>query len=72
MIFGPAAMPSDVVNSLNAEILKALKFPDVQEQLINAGIGEIVGSTPAEATKFVQAEYERWAQVIKAAHMTAE
>jgi tripartite-type tricarboxylate transporter receptor subunit TctC len=72
VIFGPAAMPPDVVHSLNAEILKALKFPDVQEQLINAGIGEIVGSSPAEATKFVQAEYERWAQVIKAAHMTAE
>jgi len=72
VIFGPAGMPADIVNSLNAEILKALKFRDVQEQLINSGIGEIVGSTPAEATAFVLAEYERWAKVIKAAHMTAE
>jgi tripartite-type tricarboxylate transporter receptor subunit TctC len=65
-------MPSDVVTGLNAEILKALKFRDVQEQLINSGIGEIVGSTPAEAATFVQAEYERWTRVIKAANMTAE
>jgi tripartite-type tricarboxylate transporter receptor subunit TctC len=72
VIFGPAGMPPEVVNSLNAEILKALKFADVQEGLINSGIGEIVGSTPAEASKFVQAEYVRWAKVIKAAHMTAE
>ncbi len=72
VIFGPAGMPSEVVNSLNAEILKALKFRDVQEGLINAGIGEIVGSTPAEATKFVRAEYERWAKVIKVAHITVE
>jgi tripartite-type tricarboxylate transporter receptor subunit TctC len=72
VIFGPAGMPSDVVTGLNAEILKALKFRDVQEQLINSGIGEIVGSTPAEAAMFVQAEYERWTRVIKAANMTAE
>jgi len=72
VIFGPAAMPPDIVNSLHAEILKALKFRDVQEGLINSGIGEIIGSTPAEATRFVQAEYERWAKVIKAAHITAE
>ena len=72
VIFGPAAMPSDVVSALNAEILKALKFRDVQDQLINSGIGEIVGSTPAEATQFVRIEYERWAKVIKAAHITAE
>ena len=72
VIFGPAGMPADVVSSLNAEIGKALKFRDVQEGLINSGIGEIVGSTPAEAAKFVQAEYERWAKVIKAARMTAE
>ena len=72
VIFGPAGMPGEVVTGLHAEILKALKLGDVQEQLVNAGIGEIVGSTPADAAKFVQAEYERWAKVIKAAHMTAE
>jgi tripartite-type tricarboxylate transporter receptor subunit TctC len=65
-------MPGEVVAGLNAELLKALKLGDVQEQLVNAGIGEIVGSTPADAAKFVQAEFERWAKVIKAAHMTAE
>ena len=72
VIFGPAGMPGEVVTALHAEIMKALKLGDVQEQLLNAGIGEIVGSTPVEAARFVQAEFDRWAKVIKAAHMTAE
>ncbi len=72
VIFGPAGMQADVVNILNAEIAKALKFPDVQEHLVGAGISDIIGSTPAEAAEFVHAESVRWEKVIKASGMTVD
>lgn len=72
VIFGPAGLPADVVNILHTEITKALKLPDVQESLAVAGISDIIGSTPAEAAKFVQGEAVRWEKVIKASGMTVD
>lgn len=72
VIFGPAGMPAEVINRLNAEVSKALKLPDVRKQLIMAGIGDIIGSSPTEAAKFVKDESARWTKIIKAAAITAE
>ena len=72
VIFGPAGLPADVVNILHAEITKALKLPDVQESLAGAGISDIIGSTPAEAAKFVKSEAVRWEKVIRASGMTVD
>ena len=65
VFFGPAGIPPAVVNKLNAEISKALKLADVQEQLRAAGVTEIIGSTPPDASRFVQTEYARWARILK-------
>lgn len=65
VFFGPAGIPAATVNKLNAEILKALKLADVQEQLRAAGVTEIIGSTAPDASRFVQTEYARWARILK-------
>ena len=60
----PAKVPRPIIEKLNAEMVRALKMPDVQERIKNIG-GEARWSTPAEFGKFVEGEIERWAPVAR-------
>lgn len=70
-MFLPAGTPREIVARLNAEILKALKAPDVQEFMAKEG-GEPVGSTPEELAAYFKREVEKYARVIKAGNIKAE
>jgi tripartite-type tricarboxylate transporter receptor subunit TctC len=63
--FVPAGTPPEVIAKLNAEVNRALRLQDVREKLANVG-AEVVGTSPQELQKFVQAESEKYARVIKA------
>jgi tripartite-type tricarboxylate transporter receptor subunit TctC len=45
-----------------------LHAPDTKAKLAQVGL-DVVTSTPAEFGKFVRAESEKWAKVIKAANI---
>lgn len=60
----PAKVPRAIIQKLNAEMVRALKMPDVQERIRKIG-GEPRWSTPAEFGKFVEEEIERWAPVAR-------
>jgi tripartite-type tricarboxylate transporter receptor subunit TctC len=62
---GPAGMPQDIVNRLNAEVRRALKEPDVRQRLRPEGI-EAPDLDPQQFTAFVASELKRWAPVVKA------
>lgn len=62
--FVPSGTPAPVVERLNAEINRGLKHPDVRERLSSVG-AEAVGSTPQDLAKFVRAESEKFARLIK-------
>lgn len=52
MLFGPPALPSNVLNVLNRELLKAQSSPDVQEGLRKIGlVSPTVGSPDEEARR---------------------
>ena len=61
-----SAVPRPIVEKVNGEIVRALKMPDVQEQIKNLG-GEPRWSTPAEFGRFLADEIERWAPVAREA-----
>ncbi len=63
-ILAPAKTPPEIVNRLNAEVMKALAAPDVREKLQAQG-AEILGSTPEQYAAYIKAEIERWGLVIK-------
>ena len=63
-ILAPAKTPPEIVNRLNAEVMKALAAPDVREKLQAQG-AEILGSTPEQYAIYIKAEIERWGLVIK-------
>jgi tripartite-type tricarboxylate transporter receptor subunit TctC len=62
---GPAGMPADIVEKLNAEVRKALDAPDARNRLRPEGI-EPGKLSPADFTKFVESEVRRWAPIVKA------
>ena len=61
----PAATPKEVVNTLQAEITKAAKHPDVAAKLAPLGV-EVVAGSPEELQKRAASEREHWAKQIKA------
>ncbi len=65
-LFAPAGTPRDIVSRLNAEIVRALNMPDVRER-ITANAETPHPTTPEELGRFVRAETEKWARVIKSA-----
>jgi tripartite-type tricarboxylate transporter receptor subunit TctC len=63
---GPAGMPANIVNRLNAEVRRDLQLPDVRERLRPEGI-EPADLDPQQFTAFVASELKRWAPVVRAA-----
>jgi tripartite-type tricarboxylate transporter receptor subunit TctC len=61
----------DIVAKVNAEILKALKAPDLNDFIRKEG-GEPVGSTPEELAAYFKRENAKYGKVIQAANVVAD
>ena len=70
-ILAPAGTPPEIVNKLNADIVKVLHEPEAMKPLEAATI-EIVANTPEEFARYIAAEHAKWAQVIKASGARAD
>ncbi|WP_137896101.1 tripartite tricarboxylate transporter substrate binding protein [Ramlibacter sp. 2FC] len=64
-VYAPKGTPKAIVQKLNAEIVKALKQPDVQAKLAGQLGMEIVGSSPEELAAHMAREIPRWAELVK-------
>ena len=71
-IYAPKGTPRPIIQRLNAEIVKALKQPDVKAKLTDQLAMEIVGSTPEELRDHMGKEIPRWAALVKKSGATAE
>ena len=65
-LMAPIKTPREIVARLNAEVDKILKSPELQTRFINDGL-EPIGGTQEEFDKFIRAEIEKYAKVIRAA-----
>jgi tripartite-type tricarboxylate transporter receptor subunit TctC len=65
-VWGPAGVPADIVNKINADVRKALVDPTVKERLINGG-NVTMDMSPQEFARFVRSEIDDYQRVIKAA-----
>ncbi|RYY83104.1 MAG: tripartite tricarboxylate transporter substrate binding protein [Comamonadaceae bacterium] len=63
-IVGPANMPKDIVNRLNAELRTALAAPAVRERFRALG-AEIAPSSPEEFLELSRRETMKWAKIVK-------
>ena len=63
-VFGPAALPKDIVAKLNADVAAILNAPDLKERL--AGLGAEPGAMSQDAfARYVRDEVTKWAKVVK-------
>jgi len=67
----PAGTPRDIIDTLNREIVRITKTPDVRKHLLE--LGDVpVGNSPEEARAFINAEIAKWAKVIRDANIKPE
>ncbi|NRF71869.1 tripartite tricarboxylate transporter substrate binding protein [Aquincola sp. S2] len=70
-IFAPAGTPKAVVTRLNAEIVKALRQPDVIEKVHGFG-GAVIAGTPEALAQRVARESDRLGKLVRAVGVKAE
>lgn len=67
----PAGTPKPIIDKLHAEMVKAMKAPDVRERFASVG-AETIASSPAEFAAFINAELKKWGNVIRTAGVRLE
>jgi tripartite-type tricarboxylate transporter receptor subunit TctC len=70
-LLAPAGTPPAVVSRLSAEAVGAMRHPQTREALGRLGF-DVVASSPEEFSRWIRAESEKWAQVIRASGATAD
>ena len=70
-VMAPAGTPKDIVARLNAEIVKALADPGVQQQLRDQGLTPR-GSSPEDLGRATRDQLARYARLFKEANIKAE
>ena len=67
-VFAPAKTPREVVQKLSVEIARALQAPEVRDRMLSWETPPL-GTTPDEFSKFVVDDMEKFAKIVKAAHV---
>jgi tripartite-type tricarboxylate transporter receptor subunit TctC len=65
-LMAPAKTPRDIIERLNAEVAKILRGAELRDRFLGDGL-EAIGDTPEEFGRFIRAEIDKYAKVIKAA-----
>jgi tripartite-type tricarboxylate transporter receptor subunit TctC len=63
-LFGPAALPKEIVGKLNAEVTRMLGLAEVRKRLFNDG-ADPGNLTPDQFAALIRSDAARWAKVIK-------
>jgi tripartite-type tricarboxylate transporter receptor subunit TctC len=64
----PKGTPAEIVNKLNAAVNAVLADPKLKERIHDLG-GEPLPMSPDQFGKLVRSETDKWAKVIKEAHI---
>jgi tripartite-type tricarboxylate transporter receptor subunit TctC len=63
-VFAPAGTPADILQKLNAAILRAAADADIKQRL-EAVAFDVTAAPLGETSAYVKAEVAKWAQVVK-------
>jgi tripartite-type tricarboxylate transporter receptor subunit TctC len=70
-LLAPAGTSAEVIARLSAETVKGMQSAETREALGRLGF-EVVASSPEEFSRWIRAESEKWARVIRASGATAD
>lgn len=63
-VLAPANTPREIIDRLNAVLVKALHTPDMRERLASQG-AEAIGNTPEAFAAQMKADIAKWAKVVR-------
>ena len=63
-LLAPAGTPPEIIDRIQAEVVAALKLPEVRERLAADG-ADPIGSTAAEFATVIKDELAKWGRVAK-------
>ena len=63
-LVAPARTPGEILNRLNAEVVRAVKTAEISERITNLG-AEVIGSTGPQAQAFMRTQFEATRAVVK-------
>ncbi|HEV7392022.1 MAG TPA: tripartite tricarboxylate transporter substrate binding protein [Burkholderiales bacterium] len=70
-MLSPAGTPTEIVNLLNAQVMKIMQTADMKQRIAESG-SVAVGSTREAFARYLADEFTKWARVIKASGATAD
>jgi tripartite-type tricarboxylate transporter receptor subunit TctC len=70
-LLAPAGTPAESLQRLAGEAMRGMRAAEVRELLGKQGF-DVVASTPEEFSRWIRAESEKWARVIRASGATAD
>ena len=71
MLIAPAKTPAAIVEKVNADLRRAATQPDFRQKIEDIG-GEVVSMTQKQAADYLNAEFTRWAKVVKDRNIKAD
>jgi tripartite-type tricarboxylate transporter receptor subunit TctC len=70
-LVAPAGTPEDILEKIHADVVRVLAMPEIREKFVTMG-ADAVGNTRAEFGARMRADSEKWASLIKEAHIKAD
>jgi tripartite-type tricarboxylate transporter receptor subunit TctC len=71
-VLAPGGAPGAIVGRLNAEIVKAMRAPEMHERMVTKGGNEIVTGTPEELAALIRSDLQKYAKLVKDAKIPAQ
>jgi tripartite-type tricarboxylate transporter receptor subunit TctC len=71
-LFGPAAMPHDLVMKLNVETQRIFSDPGFRKRFLDPQMFEPMPGSPQDFASFIKTEQAKWAKVIREGHIKLE
>ncbi|HEY2815713.1 MAG TPA: tripartite tricarboxylate transporter substrate binding protein [Casimicrobiaceae bacterium] len=68
----PASTPNDIVQTINTEVMKALRDPDVLAKYRSMGVEPVAPHAPEVFGALLKTEVERWGKVIHESNITVQ
>jgi tripartite-type tricarboxylate transporter receptor subunit TctC len=70
-MYAPRGTPKEIVDKLNAEVMKVLAEPEARQKLLSLGF-EPAGGAPEQLAAFEKSERAQWGALIKAAGLKGD
>jgi tripartite-type tricarboxylate transporter receptor subunit TctC len=71
-LFGPASVPRDIVDKINAEVKRLFADPEFKKNFMDRQFFESIAGTPEELADYIKTEEPKWRKVIRDAGVKAD